>query len=78
MLLPLKNNIWFCLERKNEILFKNPSNSKVEINNKANFYLPNSLLNLPGGHWYDLYSKALHSYGNSQPVSTFAYDRHPN
>lgn len=26
------------------------------------------------GPWYDLYSKALHSFGQEQPIYTFAYD----
>jgi len=26
------------------------------------------------GPWYDLYSKALHSFGDKQPIYTFAYD----
>lgn len=43
-------------------------------NSRSKFFTFNSLLNLPGGPWYDLYSKALHSYGHDQPVYTFAYD----
>jgi hypothetical protein len=42
--------------------------------NRGNFYNSNALLSIPGGPWYDLYSKALHNYGASQPIYTFAYD----
>jgi len=43
--------------------------------NRSLFYTNNMLLNLTSnGPWYDLYSKALHSFGSSQPIYTFAYD----
>ncbi|QFY42478.1 hypothetical protein F6R98_07445 [Candidatus Methylospira mobilis] len=42
--------------------------------NHGSFYNNNSLLSNSGGPWYDLYSKALHGYGTSQPIYTFAYD----
>lgn len=45
------------------------------LNNTAKFYTTNPLLPGAGqttGPWYDLYSKALHSFGNH--IYTFAYD----
>lgn len=44
---------------------------------KTSFYQHNKLLppeSTKQGPWYDLYSKALHSFGDKQPVYTFAYD----
>ena len=41
---------------------------------KPNYYTRNALVADNGGPWYDLYSKALHSLGESQPIYTFAYD----
>lgn len=42
---------------------------------KQAYYQTNSLLpKTAEGPWYDLYSKALHSFGNTQPIYTFAYD----
>lgn len=39
------------------------------------YYTENPLLAAGNtGPWYDLYSKALHSVGNDQPIYTFAYD----
>lgn len=44
-------------------------------NNKTNYYKDNPLLpKTIEGPWYDLYSKALHSLGEKQPIYTFAYD----
>ncbi len=43
----------------------------------AHMYFTDNSLLLPKpsqGPWYDLYSKALHSFDNSQPIYTFAYD----
>lgn len=43
--------------------------------NKANYYQTNPLLpQTQQGPWYDLYSKALHSFSADQPIYTFAYD----
>lgn len=42
---------------------------------RGSFYQNNPLLpQTAQGPWYDLYSKALHSFGQEQPIYTFAYD----
>ena len=39
------------------------------------YFHKNDLLGaLAGGPWYDLYSQALHSFGDEQPLYSFAYD----
>lgn len=46
------------------------------IKNKGSYFTRNPLLPVPAGQipWYDLYSKALHSFGSSEPIYAFAYD----
>lgn len=46
------------------------------IKNKFAYFSDNALLQPKPvqGPWYDLYSKALHSFGSTQPIYTFAYD----
>lgn len=45
----------------------------VEYN--SSFFTDNDRLGNPKqGPWYDLYSKALHSFGHDQPIYAFAYD----
>ncbi|GAB4270418.1 MAG: hypothetical protein Tsb0018_02580 [Opitutales bacterium] len=44
------------------------ANRDIFYNNSA--FLPQT----EQGPWYDLYSKALHSFGEEQPIYTFAYD----
>ena len=42
---------------------------------KDQYFTDNELLQTTDtGPWYDLYSKALHSFGDDQPIYTFAYD----
>lgn len=41
----------------------------------GNFYQPNAILaQTAQGPWYDLYAKAIHSFGEDQPIYAFAYD----
>lgn len=41
----------------------------------GNYYQPNKILpESSQGPWYDLYAKALHSFGADQPIYGFAYD----
>ncbi len=42
---------------------------------RPNFYTKNPLLpDSKTGPWFDLYSMGLHSFGNEQPIYSFAYD----
>ncbi|AUR52535.1 beta-1,3-glucanase family protein [Aquella oligotrophica] len=48
-------------------------NKNYFVTHHSDFYIDNPLLNAgQTGPWYDLYSKALHSFG--VPIYTFAYD----
>lgn len=44
--------------------------------NKTSYFQNNPLIpkSVTQGPWYDLYSKALHSFGSTNPIYTFAYD----
>ncbi|MBA3239442.1 MAG: hypothetical protein H0T62_14020 [Parachlamydiaceae bacterium] len=42
---------------------------------EGNYYKANKILpKTAQGPWYDLYAKALHSFGEDQPIYAFAYD----
>lgn len=42
---------------------------------QGKYYTENDYLGYPAqGPWYDLYGKALHIFGDEQPIYTFAYD----
>lgn len=48
---------------------------KYFVDNHSNFFTDNALLqNTKQGPWYNLFSKALHSFGHEQPIYAFAYD----
>jgi hypothetical protein len=52
-------------------------NKKYFEDHKSMFYTINPALDptaLTSGPWYDLYAKALHSFGDTQPIYAFAYD----
>ncbi len=50
-------------------------NKKYFVEQKENYFNDNILLpKTQQGPWYDLYSKALHSFGEKEPIYAFAYD----
>jgi Beta-1,3-glucanase len=45
------------------------------VSHMKDYFQPNSLLPVTEqGPWYDLYAKALHSFGDEEPIYSFAYD----